>query len=330
MKKILSMITVILVIVSAFTFTASAEGERVNYALNAEYVIDSGGTGAGAFLSSNDGTLYYGDDLCEILNDGVNPYYSELEGYNNQEVPGYGIVLTGSGTVHTITFDLGAIYDDIDSIVFGNVWDSYTFGYEFSQEADKRGNRGFTADKAMIRLSTDGVNFERTKDYDIVKENHTSDGSENGFYNFNFKFHAPVKARALQLMIFSPAYCLSLSEIEIYGYGHFVEGSDVPVTPESSEEIVEESSETTDEESTEATSEAVSEEAASEATSEAASEAVSDEAASENDNAESADTANSSEASGDEGGPNVGLIIGIVAAVVVVAAVVIFVISKKK
>jgi hypothetical protein len=321
MKKILSMITVLLVIVSAFTISASAEGERVNYALNAQYTIDSGGTGAGKFLASTDGTTYYGDDLCEILNDGVNPYYNELEGYNNQEVPGYGVVLVGSGTVHTITFDLGAIYDDIDSIVFGNVWDSYNFGYEFSQEADKKGNRGFTDNKAMIRLSTDGVNFERTKDYNIVKENHTADGSENGFYNYNFKFNAPVKARALQLLIFSPVYCLSLSEIEIYGYGHAIEGSEIPVAPESSEEIVEESSETTGE---------VASEAVSEATSEVASEAVSDEAASENDNAESADIANSSEATGDEGGPNLGLIIGIVAAVVVVAAVVIIVISKKK
>ena len=233
MKK-LTAILMALVLISSFAFVVSAEGDPVNYAASGTYIITPGSdTG---FLESEDGSLYYGDDDCTILTDGVNPYYSIEE-------PGLGIVLIGSSSVHTITIDLGATYDDIYEITFGNVWDSYNFGYANAEDGSGKGNRGFVADKAIINLAADGVNFERNKDFEVVKENHTEDGSENGFYNFKLKFNTPVTAKAIELMIWSPSYCLSFSELEIWGYGHSIPTPEVSLEESSEEESVEESSE---------------------------------------------------------------------------------------
>ena len=83
MKKITAFLMA-LVLISSFAFVVSAEGDPVNYAASGTYVITPGNeTG---FLSSTDGTKYYGDDDCTILTDGVNPYYTIEE-------PGLGIHL---------------------------------------------------------------------------------------------------------------------------------------------------------------------------------------------------------------------------------------------
>jgi hypothetical protein len=207
MKKISTILMALMLLVSMCTVSVSAEGEAVNYAANGQYIY-----GTPNFLTED-----LADDACAILTDGVAPYYSIEEA-------GKGVVLVGSGATHIITFDLGANYDDIYEINFLNVWDSFNFGYE-----GQPGNRGFDTDALKIRLSQDGVNYERTKDFEIVKTNHTEDGSENGFYDFKCKFNAPVTAKAIELYITSPQYCLSLSEIEIWGNGHSI------ATPEVSE-----------------------------------------------------------------------------------------------
>lgn len=300
MKKLSAILMAMLVLMSAFSMVASAEGEPVNYALQGQYAYNGS-----SFLASADGTTYYGDDALTILNDGVNPYYMPEE-------PGLGVVLTGSAFVHVITFDLGATYDDIYELVFGNVWDSVTFGYADGEEG--KGNRGFAYEKAIINVSPDGVNYERTKDYEVVLENHTEDGSENGFYDYRFKFNAPVTAKAIQMMIYSPSYCLSLSEIEIWGNGHSIPTPEVSLE-ESSEEIVEASSEET------VVSEAASKE-------ESKADVVSEATSKENSKAES--TAETSKDAGDDDkGSALPIVIGVVAAVVVIAVVVV-VIKKKK
>ena len=153
MKKLSSILMALLILVSAFSLSVSAEGEEpVNYASAGQYIITS--TNAAPFLTSLDGSKYYGDDDCTILNDGVKPYYEIEE-------PGLGVVLVGSSAVHSITFDLGANYDDIYEISFINVWDSYNFGYELAE--DGKGNRGFRADKAIINISQDGINYQKTR-----------------------------------------------------------------------------------------------------------------------------------------------------------------------
>lgn len=296
MKKFSAILMATLVLFSMCVFTVSAEGEAVNYAQAGVYAYGETST----FLASTDGSTYYGDDACTILTDGENPYYMPEE-------PGKGVVLTGSGTTHTIIFDLGATYDDVYEIVLGNVWDSVTFGYVNGENG--KGNRGFNADKAMIRISADGVNFERTKDFEIVKTNHTEDGSENGFYDYTFKFNAPATIKAVELLISSPAYCLSLSEIEIWGYGHSIPTPEVSFEDETTEEIVDETSEEA-EETTEASVE----------------ESKAEESKAEESKVESkAEESKAEEAEGTS--PVIFIVIGVV--VVAIIAVVV-VISKKK
>ncbi len=303
MKKITA-ILMALVLISSFAFVVSAEGEPVNYAASGTYTITPGSESG--FLSSEDGSLYYGDDDCTILTDGVNPYYSIEE-------PGLGIVLIGSSSVHTITIDLGATYDDIYEITFGNVWDSYNFGYANAEDGSGKGNRGFVADKAIINLAADGVNFERNKDFDVVKENHTEDGSENGFYNFKLKFNTPVTAKAIELMIWSPAYCLSFSELEVWGYGHSIPTPEVSLEESSEEESVEESSE-----------EAVE---SSEAEESKAEESKTESKAEESKTESKAEESKAGDET-PESSPVIFIVIGV--AVVAVVAVVIVVLKKKK
>ncbi len=302
MKKISSIFMTVLLLISAFTFSVSAEGEPVNYAENGMYAISTSGGSPSFLRSESDSTLYYGDDDYTILNDGVNPYYSV-------EKPGLGVVLTGTGAGHTILFDLGATYDDIYEITFGNVWDSVTFGY--ADGVDGKGNRGFAPEVAMIELSLDGINFTRVKDYEIVKENHTEDGSENGFYDFRFQFDTPATAKVLRMTLISTGYCLSLSEVQIWGYGNSIPDVEIPEDP-SEEEPSEESSESTN--STEVSKE---------------SSAVTSEVE-ESSNASQSVNSSADDSSEDESSGSGALVVGIVVAVVVVVIVVVVLLGKGK
>ena len=317
--KIMAILMAVLVLSSAFTFVVSAEGEPVNYALTGDYVITPGNdTG---FLESEDGSKYYGDDLCEILKDGVSPYYTTTtedgQVIAGAERPGESVVLVGSGTVHVITFDLGATYDDIYEITFGNVWDSYTFGWANGDGG--QGNRGFRADKAIIKLAADGVNYEKNKDFEVVKDNHTEDGSENGYYDFRLKFNTPVTAKAIEMTIFSPTYCLSFSELEIWGYGHSIPTPEIS-EEESEEEPIEESSE-----------EVVSNTESEESEDESEAEESKEESKAEESKVESEEKSEAASEDNDKNeGVNPIIFVAIGAAVLVVAVIVIVVLKKKK
>jgi hypothetical protein len=311
MKKITTILMALLLLVSSFTFVVSAEGEAVNYATNATYEYD----GATTFLSSEDGSRYFGDDACTILTDGVSPFYTTTtedgKVIAGSENPGESIILAGSGAVHTFTFDLGATYDDITEITFSNVWDSVSFGWENGENG--KGNRGFSYDKAIINISANDVGHERTKDYEIIKKNHTEDGSENGYYDITYKFNNPATAKTIQFMIFGPAYCLSFSELEIWGKGHSIP---TPEAAESSEEIIEESSDEAIDESVEESAE------------ESKAESKAEESKAEESKA--ASKAENSKADDDGKDGSVLPIVIAVVAVVAVAVVVVIVIKKKK
>jgi hypothetical protein len=289
MKKILTLALSLLMISSCFVFSVSAE--NVNLAKNSVYAYAD--DVAGAFKSGNE------DDACTLLTDGV---VAEMES------PFETVCVQGTSRIVTVIFDLGGLYSDIKSVNFLAVWDSNT---------DVAGNRGFSGEKTQIWFSEDGLNFSRNKDFKMSRDKRDPESAES-YYDYKFKFNSDVKAKAVKIVMYSPAYILSLSEIEIIGGGAAPEAPVVSEEP-SSEEIIEESSvEAPSEAVSEVVSEVVSEETsevASEATSEAVSEAVSAEASSE-------------AASNDEGG--ISPVIIVVIAVVVVAAIVGVVIFTKK
>ncbi len=308
MKKLFSIALSMLMLISCFAISASAE--EVNYAQNENasyaYIEDVSGAWNGAMT----------DDACELLTDGKIPY---------AETPFESVSIVGSNKVVTMVFDIGAIYPDVKQVKFCGVWDSNTH-----QSSGK--NRGFSADNTIIRVSQDGVNFERNKAWNMTKENWSEDGSENGWYNFVFTFDEDVTAKAIELTFWSPVYVLSLGEIQIIG------GGATPVEPESSEEEIsepeEESSEEETEEPTAADSEAESEavsEAASEAESEAASEAASEaEKSADESKTESKAEASSEAPNDDDDGFPLVVIVIIIVAVVAVATGVVIVMKKRR
>ncbi len=312
MKKITA-ILMALVLISSFAFVVSAEGEPVNYAATGVYEINDGDDSK--FLSSQDNPeINYTDPERKILIDGVSPYYTSAtedgKVVAGSERMGESIILTGSGSIHTLIIDLGATYDDIYEITLGNVWDSFTFGWELGENG--QGNRGFYADKTIIKFAPDGVNFEKNDEFEVVKENHTEDGSENGYYDFKFKFEKPVTAKAIQLSLRSPSYCLSFSELQVWGYGHSIPTPEVSIEESSEEESVEESSE----------------EAAESSEEESTAEESKTESKAEESKTES--KAEESKGEDEKDGPGIVVFIVIGVAVVAVVAVVIVVLNKKK
>ena len=297
MKKILTLALSLLMIASCFVFSVSAE--NVNLAKNSVYAYAD--DVAGKFKSSHE------DDACTLLTDG---HIAEAE------TPFETVCIEGTNRIVNVIFDLGGLYSDIKSVNFLAVWDSNT---------DVAGNRGFSGEKTQIWFSEDGVNFTRNKEFKMSRENRNPDGV-GSYYDYKFKFHSDVKARAVKIVMYSPVYILSLSEIEIISGGAAPEAPVVSEEP-SSEEIIEESSveapsEAVSEVVSEVISEAISEvasEVASEETSEVASEAASEAVSAE---------ASSEAASNDEGG--ISPVIIVVIAVVVVAAIVGVVIFTKK
>ena len=319
MKKLSALLMVFLVLISMVSVTANAENDPVNYAQKGVYEIIPGNSVSG-YLENADATVRYGDDDFTLLTDGVSPYYTttteEGKVIAGSEKAGESIVLVGTSAVHEFKFYFDATYGDIYEIKFSNVWDSHNFGWENGQ--DGKGNRGFDYKKAIINLSTDGLEYKRTKDYEIIVTNHTEDGSENGYYDYTFKFNEPVSAYSIQIMAWSPNYCFSISEIEIWGRGNAI-GPVPEITEESSEDTIEESSE---EAEPEASEEASVEEASVE-------ESKAEESKAEESKAEESKAEASSEAPAEESGSPVLVIVIVVVAVVVIAAVVIVILKKR-
>ncbi len=204
MKKLISIALSLLMLISCFAISVSAA--EVNYAQNENasysYVSD-----AASHWFSN-----MSDNNCELLTDGKIPY---------SEVPSESVSIEGSNRIVTVVFDLGAVYSDVKTIKFCGVRDSNAFD---------GGNRSFSGEKTIIRVSQDGENFERNKDFEMTKENWSEDGSENGWYNFVFKFNKDVKAKKIELTFYSPTYVLVLGEIQILNY------VPAPIEPEIPEE----------------------------------------------------------------------------------------------
>ena len=309
MKKILTLALSLLMIASCFVFSVSAG--NVNLAKNCTYAYETDMSKA-----FKDGLQ---DDACTLLTDGV---------VAETETPSETVGIQGTSKFVTVIFDLGGLYSDIKSVNFLAVWDSNT---------DVGGNRGFSGEKTQIWFSEDGLNYSRNKDFKMSRENRNPDGV-GSYYDYKFKFNSDVKAKAVKIVMFSPVYILSLSEIEIIGGGAAPEAPVVSEEP-SSEEIIEESSveapsEAVSEVVSEVISEAISEvasEAASEETSEVASEAASEavsEAVSEAASEAASEEASKEADPKDDGGMSPVLIVVIV--VVVVAAIVGVVIFTKK
>lgn len=306
MKKLFSIALSILMLLSCFAFSVSAEGVNV-------FAADKGAT----YSYMEDMTEYwYGsckDENAELLNNGVVP---------EMEEPFETVGIQGTNRVVTIVIDLGALYKDITSINFLCVCDSYT-------DKTSGANRSFSGKKTNFRFSEDGDTFTRNKDFEMERVKMDPDSAES-YYNFNFAFKN-VTARYIELTFYSPVYILSLGEIEVIS----ASGVGTTVEEPSSEE---ESSEDISVESEEEPSEDVSVEpesteapASSDAESTDASTEESKTEASKEESKTEASPENSSQANGgDNEGIDPLVIIVIIVAVVAVAAVVVIVVKKKK
>ncbi len=309
MKKLFSIALSLLMLLSCFVFSVSAEGVNV-------FAADKGAT----YSYMEDMTEYwYGsckDENAELLNNGVVP---------EMEEPFETVGIQGTNRVVTIVIDLGALYTDITSINFLCVCDSYT-------DKTSGANRSFSGKKTNFRFSEDGDTFTRNKNFEMERVKMDPDSAES-YYNFNFAFKN-VTARYIELTFYSPVYILSLGEIEVIS----ASGVGTTVEEPSSEE---ESSEDISVESKEEPSEDVSVEpesteapASSDSESEAASteESKTEESKAETSKEETSKPATSSEANGgdDSDGISPVVIIVIIVAVVAVAAVVVIVVKKKK
>jgi hypothetical protein len=297
MKKLFSIALSLLMLVSCFAFSVSAAGEGVNVASaekGATYIYETDV----AFLGANT------DDALTVLNDGVVP---------TAEVAGQIVSYSGTGAQVYVIFDLGALYTDITDINFLCVCDSKT---------DNGGNRGFSGEDTKFRVSSNGVDFERVKDFSM--ERVQNDDYAATFYNFNFKFDAPITASQIKIeMSNANVYVLSVGEIEIIstsGEGTVVEE---PSVEETTEEVTEEAgSEEAASEETEST------EASAEATSKEESKETTSKDNTSKDKTSKAPT--SSSASEDEGGINPAIIVVIIVAVIAVAVVVVIIMKKRQ
>ena len=312
MKKLFSIALSMLMLISCFAISVSAE--EVNYAQNENASYSYAEDLSEAWFNG------LSDDACELLTDGNVPY---------GETPFESVSIQGTSKVVTIVFDLGANYPDVKTIKFCGVWDSNTFN---------TGNRSFSGDDTIIRVSQDGENFERNKNFEMTKENWSEDGSENGWYNFVFTFDENVAAKKIELSFWSPTYVLSLGEIQIIG------GGAAPVEPAvSEEESSEEAVESTDESVAESTDEPAesTDESVAESTAESEAEESTEESKAEESKAEESKTESkaeeskteskvdtSSDNSEDDGFPVVIIVI-IIVAVVVIATVVVIIMKKR-
>ncbi len=313
MKKLFSIALSLLMLISCFAISVSAAGVNVASAdKGASYIYET----EVAYLGAN------ADDSLTVLNDGVVP---------ESEVAGQIVSFTGTGVTVMMVIDLGAVYTDITDINFLCVCDSY---------GDGKSNRGFSGEDTKFRFSTNGVDFERNKDFTMERVDR-DDNDATSFYNFNFKFNAPMTAQQVKIeMTNSGGYVLSLGEIEVISASG--EGS-APVEPESSEEEIVESEdaaasedaasteESEDVASVEESEDAASVEESKEESKDAASKEESKEAASKDTSKDKSKAPTSSNAdNGDEGGISPVVIVLIIVAVIAVAVVVIIIMKKRQ
>ena len=223
-----------------FSFEEKSVG---NYALGAKYVYDS----------DVSFSLICGDENAELLTDGVVSYKEKL---------GETVEFTGTGSIVSLIIDLGEIKTDINKIAIRGVNNS---------SEHNAGNRGFSKDKTKFYFSEDEISFNRNRNFTMTAERK----DESYFYDYIFTFDESVSARCVKIMMYSPVYILSLSEIEIWEKNYYEDASGTASEEES--EAVSEESEAVSEESEPVSeeSEAVSEE--SEDVSEEVTEEIIDE-----------------------------------------------------
>ncbi len=169
--------------------TSAENRTPVNYALGKKYAYSD--DVLNNFNSGNE------DDSCTLLTDGIVAV---------PETPFETVVIKGTGRIVTVILDLGATYNNIVSVNFCGVCDTYgdrTLGQ----------NRGFSGEKTMIYFSENNVDFDRNTDFVMTKE----ETGEESYYNFKFNFNSPITASAVKICMYSPAYILSLSEIQVVG-----------------------------------------------------------------------------------------------------------------
>ncbi len=162
---------------------------RVNYALGADYVYEE----------ENPYLAEYKDTSEKLLTNGKTVYTQQF---------GETVAYTGSGALISLTIDLNVVRDDIESVFFGGVLNTQL-------TAILPPNRGFSEDKTNFFFSTDGVEFVRNKSFTMVRTE--NDVEVDGFYDYEFVFDVPVSARYVKILMYSPVYILSLSEIEVLG-----------------------------------------------------------------------------------------------------------------
>ncbi len=233
MKKLFSIALSMLMLISCFAISVSAEG--VNIAPKSTY----------SYVSEN---TYLSDDkddtACKLLTDGV---------VSSFEMGGETVAYSGTGNEPIVLFDLGALYSDITAINFLGVCDSHT---------DNGGNRGFSVEDLLIIFY---AGEDKSSDQEYTVERVAIEDAAT-MYNYYVKFDAPVTAQSIKIGMKTPKYVLAISEIEIISTSG--EGQEV-VEPESSEE---ESFEESTEESAESTDESVAESEAEESTEESKAE----------------------------------------------------------
>ncbi len=153
------------------------EPVSVNYALGNTYTVSSAG-----YVSPF-------SDTGSLLTDGV---------VGLQETENVTVAYGGTGKTYTFVFDLGATRDDIKIIKFRNV--------------AVYSNRNFGKDEVVI-AATDTLNSSEpvNSTYTYVSEENVN----SNYYDFVYTLDSEAEGRYVYITIYSPAYVLSLSEIEI-------------------------------------------------------------------------------------------------------------------
>lgn len=305
MKKLFSIALSLLMLISCFAISASAEG--VNVAPNGTYYYE------GEPTFKTDSSM--SDDLCELLIDGVVP---------TTETPFETVAFTGTGAVVTVIFDLGALYSDITDINFLGVCDSY------GDDAGGK-NRGFSGEKTMFYVSNDGKEFNREKSFEMSR---VAIEDAANMYNFCFKFDSAITAQYVKVIMYSPVYVLSLGDIEIISAsGEGSEPAPFVSEEESAVESTEESAvESTDESAVESTDESAVESAdeSAAASADESAAASADESKADSSKEESSKAPTSSTADNDDKGGISPVVIVIIILVVIAIAVAVLIIMKKR
>ncbi len=312
MKKLLSIAFSLVLLISCFAVSASAESVNVAEGKVYAYLTDV----STRFYSSG-----ANDSACTLLTDGDIPTFEN----SIQSVS-----FSGSGNAVSLVIDLGAVYSDINAINFCCVGDSLTDGTAGA-------NRGFNTDVLMIELSADGVTYTRYKDYDFDRVKINPDNANDSHYNFNFNFDDEQTAKSVRITMVSQSYILTLGEIQVMSASGVGQEPEEPSSEEeSSEEDPVDDTTSEEEPSDDATSDdATSDDATSnDATSndETSEDKTTGTTSSKADESKADDSKDDTSAtsSDDEGSLGIGAIVGISAAVIVVVAIVVVVLLSKK